>query len=213
MHIPDGFLNDPKVWISANIISAGIVAYAAKKVNKQLGEKQIPMMGVMGAFVFAAQMLNFPIAAGTSGHFLGGALTTVLLGPWAAILVMTANFIVQCLLFQDGGLTALGANIFNMGIIGCFATHFIYNGIRNIIKDHKGILLGAAVSAWGSVMLAALMTSLEIGISGTIALNLILPAMLGVHALIGIGEAIITTIVISYLLKVREDLVLEIPKM
>jgi len=211
MHIPDGFL-DTKVWASMDVVTAGAVCYATKKVNKRLGERQIPLMGVMGAFIFAAQMINFPVAGGTSGHFLGGTLAAIFLGPWSAILVMSANFIVQCLLFQDGGLTALGANIFNMGIIGCLAGYGIYKGISNMIGGNKGLLIGGAIAAWCSVMLAATATSLELAISGTIPLKIVLPAMLGVHSLIGIGEAFINVIAISYVLKVRSDIITDTVK-
>lgn len=206
MHIPDGFL-DTKVWAAMDVVTAGTVCYATNKVNKKLGEKQIPLMGVMGAFIFAAQMINFPVAGGTSGHFLGGTLAAILLGPWSAVLVMSANFIVQCLLFQDGGLTALGANIFNMGIVGCLAGYGIYKWISNMIGGDRGLLIGGAIAAWCSVMLAATCTSLELAISGTVPAHIVIPAMLGVHALIGIGEAFITVIAVSYVLKVRSDII------
>jgi len=211
VHIPDGFL-DTKVWAGMSVVTAGTICYATKKVNQKLGERQIPLMGVMGAFIFAAQMINFPVAGGTSGHFLGGALAAILLGPWSAVLVMSANFIVQCLLFQDGGLTALGANIFNMGIIGCLAGYGIYKGISNILGGNKGLLIGGAVAAWCSVMLAATATSIELGISGTVPLKIVLPAMLGVHLLIGLGEAAITVMAISYVLKVRSDIINDVAK-
>lgn len=211
MHIPDGFL-DTKVWATMGVVSAGTVAYATKQVNKKLGERQIPLMGVMGAFIFAAQMINFPVAGGTSGHFLGGTLAAILLGPWSAVLVMTANFIVQCLLFQDGGLTALGANVFNMGILGCLAGYGIYQVIAKVVGGRRGMLVGGAVAAWCSVMLAATTTSLGLGLSGTVPLKIVLPAMLGVHALIGIGEGLITVMALSYILKVRSDIVTDVPK-
>lgn len=211
MHIPDGFL-DTKIWAPMSVVAAGIVAYASKQVNKELGEKQIPLMGVMGAFVFAAQMINFPVAGGTSGHFLGGLLSAVLLGPWSAVLVMTANFIVQCLLFQDGGLTALGANIFNMGILGCLVGYAIYKAIANAIGGNKGLLIGTAVAAWCSVMLASAACAIEIALSGTIPFSLVFPAMMGVHTLIGLGEALISTVALSYVLKVREDIIFDVPK-
>jgi len=211
MHIPDGFL-DTKIWAPMSVVAAGIVAYASKQVNKELGEKQIPLMGVMGAFVFAAQMINFPVAGGTSGHFLGGLLSAVLLGPWSAVLVMTANFIVQCLLFQDGGLTALGANIFNMGILGCLVGYAIYKAIANAIGGNKGLLIGTAVAAWCSVMLASAGCAIEIALSGTIPFSLVFPAMMGVHTLIGLGEALISTVALSYVLKVREDIIFDVPK-
>lgn len=211
MHIPDGFL-DTKVWTSMSVITVGTASYAIKQVNQRLGERQIPLMGVMGAFIFAAQMINFPVAGGTSGHLLGSVLAAVLLGPWSAVLVTTANFIVQCLLFQDGGLTALGANTFNMGIIGCLGGYAIYQFFRKIIGGNKGIVIGAGIAAWCAVMLAAAATSLELGIAGTIPFSMVFPPMMLIHSLIGIGEAIITIAAIQYVLKVRPDIISDVPK-
>ena len=118
MHIPDGFVNIP-VAAATYVASGGSLAYAVRRTNEELGEKQVPLMGVMGAFIFAAQMLNFPVAGGTSGHLIGGALAAILLGPWAGMLIMASVLIVQALIFQDGGLVALGANVFNMGVVAC----------------------------------------------------------------------------------------------
>ena len=117
MHIPDGFLNAATA-VTTSVVSAGGIGYSVKRANKKLGEAHVPLMGIMGAFIFAAQMLNFPVAGGTSGHLIGGALAAILLGPWAGTLIMACVLIVQCLVFQDGGITALGANIFNMGLCG-----------------------------------------------------------------------------------------------
>jgi len=211
MHIPDGFL-DAKVWTTMSVVTGGTAGYAIKQVNKKLGERQIPLMGVMGAFIFAAQMINFPVAGGTSGHLLGSALAAILLGPWSAILVTTANFIIQCLLFQDGGLTALGANVFNMGILGCLVGYAIYQGIRKMVGGDKGIIIGAGVAAWCSVMLAATGTSLALAFSGTVPLNVVIVPMLAIHALVGIGEAVITVAAVQYILKVRPDIIYDVPK-
>lgn len=165
------------------------------------------MMGVMAAFIFAAQMLNFPIAGGTSGHVLGAALAAILLGPWAGVLIMACVLIVQCLIFQDGGLTALGANILNMGVIGCFIGYYLYRGITSIWGEQRqGKLVGAFVGAWSSVVIAAAACALELSVSGTIPLAAALPAMAGIHALIGIGEGLVTVAVMSLVMATRADL-------
>mgnify|MGYP001606507574 CR=1 FL=1 len=137
MHIPDGFLNT-KPFLALYGISFLAIGISVKKTNRKHGEKNVPLMGVMSAFIFAAQLLDFPIAGGTSGHFMGGVLTAILLGPWTGLLIMTAILIVQCIIFQDGGLTALGANIFNMGIIGSVFGYYIYLPITKIIKNING---------------------------------------------------------------------------
>lgn len=206
MHIPDGFLSAP-VWAGLWVVSAGGVGYCLKKTARLLQDKMVPLMGVLSAFIFAAQMLNFPIAGGTSGHFLGGVLAAVMLGPYTAAVCLACVLIVQCLIFQDGGLTALGANIFNMSIVGTMGGYLIYKFIRQLFRKRGGILVASAVAGWFSIMAAAAMCALELGISGTSALNIALPAMLGVHALIGAGEAVITVLVLEFVLRVRPDLV------
>jgi len=164
-------------------------------------------MGVMAAFIFAAQMLNFPVAGGTSGHFLGGALAAMVLGPWAGILVMTAVIAVQGLLFQDGGLLVMGANIFNMGLLTAMIGFGLY---RSVIGRSKGIRLAVAgVAAWLAVGASALVASLQLWLSGTSRLEIVVPAMLGVHVLIGLGEAIITVMALSFIEQTRPDLLKE----
>ncbi len=203
MHIPDGFLSltiSVVFWLATLIM----VALAISKTNKTLGEKQIPLMGVMAAFIFAAQMLNFPVAGGTSGHFLGGALAAIVLGPWAGILVMTAVISVQALLFQDGGLLVMGANIFNMGILTAAIGFGLY---RMVVNQSKGIRFTVAgIAAWVSTMSAALLTSLQLWLSGTSRLEIVVPAMLGVHALIGLGEGLITAAALAFIEQTRPDL-------
>ena len=206
MHIPDGFLNTP-AWSTLYAVSGGTLAVAFKKVKKMLQDKTIPLMGVISAFIFAAQMLNFPVAGGTSGHLIGGVLAAVLLGPWAGIIVISAVLVIQCLLFQDGGITALGANIFNMGIIGSGLGYLIYDRIRKLIPDNKGVLTGAAIASWLAVVIASFACALELGFSGLVKFKVVIPAMVGVHTLIGIGEAIITVLVIGIILKLRPDLI------
>lgn len=205
MHIPDGFL-DTKTWAALDAVSVATLAYGISRLNRKIEERQIPLMGVSAAFVFAAQMLNFPIAAGTSGHFMGGALVAILLGPWAGMLVMATVLIVQSLLFQDGGLLALGANIFNMGIAGSLVGGYLYRIFKKILGEQKGLWAGAFLAGWFSIVVSAGLCALELAISGTVPLKTALPAMAGVHALIGIFEGFITVSVLGILQKVRPDL-------
>jgi cobalt/nickel transport system permease protein len=203
LHIPDGFLNIV-VSLIFWLITIIMVGLSISKTNKSLGEKQIPLMGVMAAFIFAAQMLNFPVAGGTSGHFLGGALAAIVLGPWAGILVMTAVVGVQAVLFQDGGLLVMGANIFNMGILTAAIGFGLF---RMVIDRNKGTRLAVVgIAAWIATMAAALITALQLWISGTSRLEIVIPAMLGVHVFIGIGEALITVAALAFIEQTRPDL-------
>ncbi|MBK8821833.1 MAG: energy-coupling factor ABC transporter permease [Anaerolineales bacterium] len=203
MHIPDGFLS-LIVSIVCWAASAAIIGLAISKTNKALGEKQIPLMGVMAAFIFAAQMINFPVAGGTSGHLLGGAMAAIVLGPWAGMLVMTSVIAVQGLLFQDGGLVVMGANILNMGLVTAAVGYGLYRSASTQSTTVKPGVAG--VAAWLSVMTGALLTSLELWLSGTSQLQMVIPAMLGVHALIGLGEALITVSALAFILRTRPDL-------
>lgn len=203
LHIPDGFLN-LIVSLICWAITIVTLGFAISKTNKALGEKQIPLMGVMAAFIFAAQMINFPVAGGTSGHMLGGALAAIVLGPWAGMLVMTAVIAVQALLFQDGGLLVMGANILNMGLVTAAIGYGLY---RSVIGQSKGVKLGMiGFAAWLSVMAGALLTALQLWLSGTSQLEIVIPAMMGVHALIGIGEALITVFAVGFIMQTRPDL-------
>jgi len=206
MHIPDGFL-DVKTWTTAAAVSAGILGYAITKTKDALNERQVPRMGVMAAFIFAAQMVNFPVAGGTSGHLVGGALAAITMGPWSASLIIATVLIIQCLFFQDGGLTALGANILLMGIVAPFVAHWIYKTLVGDSQDRSRILIGTFVAGWISTFTAALTCTFLIVVSGTVPLNVALPAMAGWHALIGIGEGLITAAVIGYLTQVKSELV------
>ena len=206
LHIPDGFLS-LTVSLICWAITAVVLAMAVSRSNKALGEKQVPLMGIMAAFIFAAQMLNFPVAGGTSGHLLGGALASITLGPWAGMLVMTAVIAVQALLFQDGGLLVMGANILNMGLVTAAIGYGLYRGVSNSSRGTK--LAVAGVAAWISVMAGALFTALQLWLSGTSQLQVVIPAMLGVHALIGIGEAAITVAALAFILQTRPDLLNE----
>jgi len=207
MHIPDGFLSH-SINAATFVISVGACAYGVKRVNRTFGEREVPLMGVTAAFIFAAQMINFPVAGGTSGHFLGAVFSSVLLGPWASLLIMTIVLVVQCLGFADGGLTAIGSNIFNMGVIGALGGYGIFIFIYTLFqKSRKGFFTALAISSWFSIVLGASAAAIELAISGTSPLKVALPAMAGIHAIIGIGEAIITTAAISLILKTRPDLV------
>jgi len=206
MHIPDGFLNVATV-ATTYAVSAGGVGNAVRIANKKLGEKQVPLMGILAAFIFAAQMLNFPIAGGTSGHVIGAALAAILLGPWAGVLIMSCVLIAQSLIFQDGGLLALGANIFNMGIVASFSGYYIYRLVTSLMGNSRRVtLVGGFAAAWGSVFLASIFCALELAVSGASPMAVVLPAMAGFHALIGIGEGLITGAVLSLVLATRADL-------
>jgi len=208
MHIPDGFLSPP-LWAALDAAAAGVVTYAVLRVEEEFDaeDMQLPLMGVTAAFIFTAQMFNFPVTGGTSGHLLGGVLATALLGPWRAVLVMTAVFLVQALMFGDGGVLALGANVLNMGVVGCFVGHVLLRGLWHLSGGQVwGRQVGLALAAWLSVEAGAVLTAVELAASGRIPLDVVLPAMAAVHALIGIGEAIITVAAVNLIGAVRPDL-------
>ena len=207
MHIPDGFLSLGVALIGWILAAAG-VGVALWRSREALGERQVPLMGVLAAFIFAAQMLNFTVAGGTSGHLIGGALAAILLGPWAAILTMTTVVAVQALLFQDGGLPGMGANITNMAIIAPLVGYGVYRGVRILAGERRwGLLVGGFGAAWASVVVAAVACAIELGFSGTSPIGVALPAMAGVHLLIGIGEGLITLGALALVSAVRPDLV------
>jgi cobalt/nickel transport system permease protein len=207
MHIPDGFLSLPT---SASLIgvSGASLGLSVWKTTKELAEKQVPLLAVTAAFIFAAQMLNFPVAVGTSGHFLGAVLAAILLGPYASFIVMTIVLLLQALIFKDGGLLALGANVFNMAFVGGLVGGWLFIGIKKILPKTKSAFLAlTGVIAWLSVVLASFACSVELSVSGTFEFLPVTASMLGVHVIIGLGEAIITVIVVSIVLNVRPDLV------
>lgn len=210
MHIPDGFL-DAKTWGTLWGISGGTTAFALYKVKDRLNEVKIPLLGITAAFIFAAQMLNFPVAGGTSGHFLGAILACVLLGPWEGMLTIVVVLGVQCFFFADGGLTALGANIFNMAIVGGLASYallrLVEKPLARKVSEKAALLSCTGVFAWLSVVLASSACAVELAISGTVPFNVTFPAMVGIHSLIGIGEAIVTVVVVAVVLQTRPDLV------
>jgi cobalt/nickel transport system permease protein len=213
MHIPDGFLNLP-MSLLAWMGTIALMALALKRVQTDYQERAVPLMGVCAAFIFAAQMINFPIPGGTSGHLLGGTLAGILLGPWAGTLVMSIVFVVQAMFFQDGGLTALGANIFNMGAIGTFGGYYLYKAIRFAIsrQSWRGMAVATAVAAWSSVVVASIVAALQLAASGTIPFGVAMVAMVSWHVLIGIGEALITLVAVNFVWRSRPDLLFDPPR-
>jgi cobalt/nickel transport system permease protein len=212
LHIPDGFLS-AGVALACGVLALAAVAYGLRVANVELDEARVPLLGVLAAFIFAAQMLNFPIAGGTSGHFLGATLAAVLLGPWLASLVMAVVIAVQAFAFADGGMSALGANVLNMGVLGALLAGFLVVGAMKVLPHTRPAFIGVVgVVSWLAVMVGATATSLELALSNTIPLGTSLPAMLGVHALIGIGEAMITAAAVSAVLVSRPDLVALAPE-
>lgn len=210
MHIPDGFL-DTKTWAGTAAVSAGLVSYSLARAREELAERRAPLIGLVAAFIFAAEMVNFPVALGTSGHLIGAVLAALTLGPWTASLVMTTVLIVQCLVFGDGGITALGANIANMAFVATFAGYAVYRAISRLGRPRLAGLTAletaaVAAAAWFSVVAAAAACSAELAVSGTVPLRLVLPAMLFWHTLIGLGEAAITTAIVLYLWRIRPEL-------
>lgn len=205
MHIPDGFLT-LKVSAAGGALSVGSLTIAVKSIKKKFEQKTIPLMGVLAAFVFAAQMFNFPVAGGTSGHLLGGVLCAVILGPMAASIILSCVLMVQCFLFQDGGLIALGANILNMAIVGTWGGWCVFFILKRILPQKIGMQSAVFAGAWFSVVLAAFLAAIELGVSKTAPMGAAITAMVGVHAVIGIGEGIITLLVISFLRKVKPEL-------
>jgi cobalt/nickel transport system permease protein len=206
MHIPDGFLSLP-VALVLWALSVVVVGYALRRASRDLGERQVPLMGVLAAAIFAGQILNFPVTGGTSGHLLGAALATILLGPWAAVLVLTTVVSVQALLFQDGGLLALGGNLFNMAVIGVSVSYMVFHSVQKLAGNRsQAVFLGGFAAAWLSIVVAALACAIELAASGTSQANFVIPAMGAIHMLIGIGEGLITIGALAFLKASRPDL-------
>lgn len=232
MHIPDGFLG-PKTSLSLLGAAVGVLGYCFSKVLKALtvvvpkrvlatagvnisnmyesgklaltkfGSEKIRKMGIVAAWIFAAQMFNFPVSQGTSGHLLGGVFSAVILGPFAGTLVISIVLFVQAFFFADGGFIALGANIINMGLIGCFLSYYLYEYLKKLLKNE---IIAVFIAAWASVVGAAFACSLEVGLSGRMPTLNIAKAMLGVHAIIGVAEAIITIFLLKLFKNKEEDL-------
>jgi cobalt/nickel transport system permease protein len=208
MHIPDGFIG-AGTSLAAGAAAIGGLGVASRRAARALGDEGVPLAGLVAAFVFAAQMLNFPVAGGTSGHLIGGALAAILVGPWVGAICLAVVLLVQAL-FADGGLTALGLNVVNLAILGTIGGFGLFRVARRLLpRDRSGVLAATAVASLGSVLLAAAGFTLEfaLGSNAAIPMRTVAGAMLGVHALIGIGEAFITVATVGAVLSVRPDLV------
>jgi len=206
VHIPDGFL-DAKTAAATGVLAAAGLGVALAGVRRALPPRRVPLIGLAAAFVFAAQMLNFPVAGGTSGHLVGAVLAAVLLGPSAAVVVMSAVLILQCLMFADGGVTALGANIFNMALVATGVGYAVYRLLVRVAGGSlRARLFATAFAAWCSTVAGAVVCAGQLALSGTVAWGAVFPAMAGVHMLIGLGEALITTLVVAAVARARPEL-------
>ncbi|MET9698138.1 energy-coupling factor ABC transporter permease [Streptomyces sp. NPDC006529] len=209
MHVPDGFINAP-VSIAAGVVAAGAVAVSLRGARKELDERTAPLAGLVAAFIFSVQMLNFPVAAGTSGHLLGGALAAVLVGPYTGVLCVSVVLLMQGLLFADGGLTALGVNVVNMAVVTVIVAYAVFRALLKVLPDtRRSVTAAAFTGALLSVPAAAGMFTLLYALGGTtdVSTGKVFTAMVGVHVLIGIGEAAITALTVGAVLAVRPDLV------
>ena len=209
MHIPDGFIN-AGTSAAAGVAAAGGIGVCLRRSAETLEEKQAPMAGLLAAFIFAVQMLNFPVAAGTSGHLLGGALAAVLVGPWAGAICVAVVLLIQALLFADGGLTALGLNVINMALVTTFSGYGAFLVLRRVLpRTRWSVSVASGVAAAISVVLSSLAFTLEYAIGGTgsAPFATVAGAMVGVHLAIGVGEGFITAITVSAVMAVRPDLI------
>lgn len=209
MHISDGIIDAP-VSIAFGVVAAAGVAYAATRARRDLDERTVPMAGLVAAFVFAVQMLNFPVLPGVSGHLLGGALATLLVGPWLAILCVSVVLLVQALMFADGGLTALGLSVTNMAVVtSLVAAGLVTLLVRRQRPTPRGIWAASFVVALGSVLLGSAAFVLEYALGGTLSVSLerVAQLQLGFHALIGVGEGLITAVTVASVAATRPDLV------
>jgi cobalt/nickel transport system permease protein len=209
MHAPDGFLTAGTA-MATGAISVSTVTIALKQAKEQMTEKMVPLAGIAAAFVFAAQMFNFPVAAGTTGHLLGGALAAILLGPHVGALVVTVVVVVQALAFADGGLTALGYNVLNMAIIPAYGGYAAYSGFRRILPHgRRGVVAATGLAAGVSVIFSAAAFSIQwlFGATAPVPFDTVFGAMVGVHTMIGIGEGVISALTVGAVLSARPDLV------
>ena len=209
MHIPDGFV-DAGTSAAAGVVAAGGLAVALRRSRDQLEDRAAPLAGLVAAFVFAVQMLNFPVAAGTSGHLLGGVLAALLVGPWVGALCVSVVLGVQALLFADGGLSALGLNITNMALVGALGGWLVFVALRHVLPASRpAVVAASALAAWVGVVLASVAFTLEYASGGNDAASLgtVVLAMVGTHAVVGVGEAVITAMTVSAVLAARPDLV------
>jgi cobalt/nickel transport system permease protein len=208
MHVPDGFLDAKTVAATASLAGVGL-GFALRQARRTVPSARVPLMGLAAAFVFAAQMLNFPVMGGTSGHLIGSVLTAVLLGPSAAVVVLSAVLIVQCFMFSDGGVLALGANIFNMAIVASLGGYGVYRAVRVVVPGPRGTVLAAVFAGWCSSVLAAISCAGQLACSGTAPWSTVFPAIVNVHLLIGVGEGVITGLVIVAIARLRPELLEE----
>jgi cobalt/nickel transport system permease protein len=208
VHIPDGFIDAP-TSAAAAVVAVGVIGACARRSTASLDDRLVPLTGLVAAFVFAAQTVNFPVASGTSGHLLGGVLAAVLIGPSAGVLCITTVLVVQTLLFADGGLTALGLNVVNMAIVPALAGYALFALTRRAARSDAGLALAAGVTAAVTVVLSSLVFCLEfaVGGDGVAPVGSVVAAMVGVHVVIGIGEGVITASVLAAVLATRPDLV------
>ncbi|WP_405480522.1 energy-coupling factor ABC transporter permease [Streptomyces sp. NBC_00009] len=209
MHVPDGFINAP-VSAAAGVVAAGAVAVSLRGARRELDERTAPLAGLVAAFIFAVQMLNFPVAAGTSGHLLGGALAAILVGPYTGVLCVSVVLLMQGVLFADGGLTALGVNVTDMAITTTVVAYLVFRGLVKVLpRGRRSITVASFVAALLSVPAAAVVFTLIYAIGGTtdVSIGKVATAMVGVHVLIGIGEAVITALTVGAVVAVRPDLV------
>ena len=209
MHIPDGLIGAP-VSLVGGVVAAGLVVVSVRRAAGGWDDRQVPLAGLVAAFIFAMQMLNFPVAGGTSGHLLGGCLAAVLVGPWVGGLVMAVVFVVQALVFADGGLSALGLNIILMGYVTCFAGYGVFWLIRKVLpRNRSAVTVAAGVAAWCGVVLASVVFVgfYGVGGAGDAPLGSVAVAMVGVHVLVGVGEAVITGLTVGAVVATRPDLV------
>ncbi|MFJ8947322.1 energy-coupling factor ABC transporter permease [Streptomyces sp. NPDC102395] len=209
MHVPDGFINAPTSAV-AGVVAAGAVAVSLRGARRELDERTAPLAGLVAAFIFAVQMLNFPVAAGTSGHLLGGALAAILVGPYTGVLCVSVVLLMQGVLFADGGLTALGVNITVMAVVTTVVAYTVFRALVKVLPNsRRSVTVASFVAALLSVPAAALAFTLVYWIGGTteVPIGKVATAMVGVHVLIGIGEAVITSLTVGAVLAVRPDLV------
>ena len=205
MHIPDGFL-DPHVWVPLDVVSGTFVAIGLRRVSAAFEEKAVPLMGVLAAFVFAGQMINIPVAGGTSGHFLGGALVGALLGPWAGLIVISVVLMVQCFLFQDGGVAALGANIFNMGILGAMGGALLYRAGGWVFHGSRHVFWSGFVAGWLAMVISAFSCAGQLCLSRVVPWSTGVTVIVGIHSVLGVLEGAVTGAVLESLSKSRPDL-------
>ncbi|MGW2491023.1 energy-coupling factor ABC transporter permease [Streptomyces sp. NPDC001606] len=209
MHVPDGFIDAPTSAVTA-VVAAGALAVSLRGARRELDEKAGPLAGLVAAFIFAVQMLNFPVAAGTSGHLLGGALAAILVGPYTGVLCVSIVLLMQGVLFADGGLTALGVNITDMALVTTVVSYAVFRALLAVLpRKRRSVTIASFVAALVSVPAAAVAFTLIYAVGGTtdVSLGKVATAMIGVHVLIGIGEAVITALTVSAVIAVRPDLV------